>query len=64
MTTSGGKQVKQVKQGTRRPGERAQAGAAGRRTAPGGGGRRAEDRPATVARVVPLWEGLRAGVRA
>ena len=42
------------RQGTRRPAERAQAAGAGRRT---------EDRPATAVRVVPLWEGLRAGVR-
>jgi hypothetical protein len=47
------------RQGTRRPGERAQAAGAGG----GAWGRRTEDRPATAVRVVPLWEGLRTGVR-
>ncbi|MEV6478727.1 hypothetical protein [Streptomyces sp. NPDC051576] len=48
MTTSNGRQ------GTRRPGEKAQSA---------GAGRRAEDRPAATVRVVPLWEGLSQGVR-
>ena len=41
------------RQGTRRPGERVQLARAG-------GG---VDRPVTAVRVVPLWEGLRSGVR-
>lgn len=48
------------RQGMRGPGERAQGAGAG------GGvrGRRTENNcPATAVRVVPLWEGLRTGVR-
>lgn len=41
------------RQGKGRPGERVQLARAG-------GG---VDRPATAVRVVPLWEGLRTGVR-
>ena len=47
MTSNNGRQS------TRRPGERVQLARAG-------GG---VDRPATAVRVVPLWEGLRTGVR-
>ncbi|MEV6545149.1 hypothetical protein [Streptomyces sp. NPDC051665] len=41
------------RRGARRPGERVQLARAGGRV----------DRPVTAVRVVPLWEGLRTGVR-